>query len=794
MASDTKAPSRKSTGPMDHLRGGGRERAGPAPSAAAAAQPGPARRGSSRSLEGLLKTLHECALILDSEGIIQNFWSSNRPHLRPIENALFGRRLRDVVSKQTARWITRIMQEAIESGQRIYEFQPVRLADGEHFFSVSVLPIAAKPGGPKTVCLLARDITPWKASREALILREALLAQAEELANVGSWERDLETGSLHWSAHFFRMLGLPPERGTMPLGRGVEMIHPDDRERALRDGEALRIEGKPFDHELRFMTAHRGVRIFHSRAIAIRDGTGRIVRIRGMSQDVTERREAEAKLREREALVEHAERIANIGSWQYDFATQKVTLSPNLSQILGRGSGGEWTAELFWSRVYPEDRDRALAIRDRDTAQGKAFEYEVRYLAPEGGMRFLQVRGMTIFESARKPLRRIGVVQDVTERHDAEEKIREHEALMTNAGHVANFGLWQFDTATQKVKFSAKMRELYGLGDDEEWSSESCWERVHPEDRLSVREAMARGAKGRNPFEFVMRFTPVGGSQRYFHVRGAPQIDSTGRVVRSAGIAQDITERVRSEEELRRLSQQLLRARDDERRHIARELHETAGQSLAALKMTLGQLGDTMTGADDLARALLKSARELADAAVREVRTVSYLMHPPMLDDLGLAPALRWYARGFAERSGIRVHADIPEDLPRQSQEIEITIFRIVQEALTNVHRYSGSRTANIRIECGNGEIRAEVRDEGRGLGFPIRTWNNAEALGVGIAGMRERVQQLNGVFELESPAGKGTTVRVTLPTGAAKAQAAGRGAESGSPATSKGEAKSHGA
>ncbi|HXX45182.1 MAG TPA: sensor histidine kinase [Candidatus Acidoferrales bacterium] len=215
-----------------------------------------------------------------------------------------------------------------------------------------------------------------------------------------------------------------------------------------------------------------------------------------------------------------------------------------------------------------------------------------------------------------------------------------------------------------------------------------------------------------------------------------------------------------------------MRTQDDERRHIARELHETAGQSLAAMKMTLGRLRDTMKDVDDLAHALLKSATELAETAAREVRTVSYLMHPPMLDEAGLGPALRWYARGFSERSGISVRTEIPEALPRQPQEVETTIFRIVQEALTNVHRYSGSATAQIRVWCRNGDIHAEVRDNGRGFVEKHRTWREAEALGVGIAGMRERVAQLRGQFELHSTLGEGTMVHVALPSDGERADA----------------------
>lgn len=219
-----------------------------------------------------------------------------------------------------------------------------------------------------------------------------------------------------------------------------------------------------------------------------------------------------------------------------------------------------------------------------------------------------------------------------------------------------------------------------------------------------------------------------------------------------------------AEEELRRLSQQLLRERDDSRRRMARELHESAGQSLAALKMTLGRLREALSSEERDVSHLLQSADALADAAIRAVRTVSYVIHPPLLDEAGLGPALRWYAEGFSQRSGIAVRVEAPDDFGRWSQETETTVFRIVQEALTNVHRHSGSRTATIRLIREGSRIVTEVEDEGCGLQPSAGDRAQNPPYGVGIAGMRERAELLNGRFEIRSAPGHGTAVRVVLP------------------------------
>jgi signal transduction histidine kinase len=218
-------------------------------------------------------------------------------------------------------------------------------------------------------------------------------------------------------------------------------------------------------------------------------------------------------------------------------------------------------------------------------------------------------------------------------------------------------------------------------------------------------------------------------------------------------------------ESLRQLTARLLNLQDDERRRIARELHDNAGQALAALAMNLGAV------AKDLDR-LVKTAGTVADSASlvqemsNDIRTMSYLLHPPMLDETGLAPALRWYVDGFAERSKIAVELDCGQDLGRLSREVETAVFRLVQECLTNIHRHSGSPTATIRIARLDGIVRVDVKDHGQGLTAEKRELMvSGGTVGVGIRGIRERVRQLGGTLEISSEGiGAGTCILVRLP------------------------------
>jgi PAS domain S-box-containing protein len=226
----------------------------------------------------------------------------------------------------------------------------------------------------------------------------------------------------------------------------------------------------------------------------------------------------------------------------------------------------------------------------------------------------------------------------------------------------------------------------------------------------------------------------------------------------------EITERKRAENVVGHLSRRLLRSHDEERQRIARELHDSTGQKVAALAIDLAVVGGEAASLPLRARKALSDCFTLSDEIVREVRSLSYLLHPPMLDEVGLASAVRWYASGVAQRSGIQMNVSVPRKFGRLSRETETALFRIVQESLTNVVLHSGSKNAKIRITQHSQDVKLEVSDEGRGipLGVLDRIDGN-KRLGVGIVGMRERMKELGGRLEINSNS-TGTTVTAIVP------------------------------
>ena len=215
-------------------------------------------------------------------------------------------------------------------------------------------------------------------------------------------------------------------------------------------------------------------------------------------------------------------------------------------------------------------------------------------------------------------------------------------------------------------------------------------------------------------------------------------------------------------EQLRDLSNRLLQSQDQERRHIARELHDSAGQIITALLMQLAVLGHKVRQ-DPKASKGVEEAEGLLQQLNKEIRTMSYLLHPPLLDETGLTEAIHWYIQGLSERSGMAIELDIAKDVGRLSEETEMALFRIVQECLTNVHRHSGSKNAAIRIARNGGSVSLEVADDGKGVSPDKLAGLRAGRSGVGITGIRERVRHLQGTVEIDSNE-SGTRVSVVVP------------------------------
>lgn len=241
----------------------------------------------------------------------------------------------------------------------------------------------------------------------------------------------------------------------------------------------------------------------------------------------------------------------------------------------------------------------------------------------------------------------------------------------------------------------------------------------------------------------------------------SPLKDEKGRIIGASAIARDVTERKRMVASLRELSARILNAQDEERRRIARELHDSTVQKLALLSINLSNI--ERGGDPEKVKKTAETSRELASQCAQELRSISYLLHPPMLEELGLASALKIYAEGFSQRSGVSLDIEVQPDFDRLPHEMEIALFRVAQESLSNVLRHSNSQTAKIKLSRNTG-VELAIVDEGKGFAKGKKSEVTGDILmGVGILGMRERMKQLGGTLDITSGP-TGTSVTAHLP------------------------------
>jgi PAS domain S-box-containing protein len=483
-------------------------------------------------------------------------------------------------------------------------------------------------------------------------------------------------------------------------------------------------------------------------------------------RDISERKRAEAALRESEERLTLAFAGAQEGVWDWNLETGAVVYSQRWKEMLGYADDEIEPHVSAWERLlHPDDRGRAEAIGEAVARGARTYAGEFRLRHKEGHYVHVLSRGFPVRrESDGKVMRIVGTHFDLTERKLAEAALRESEERLTLAFAGAQEGVWDWNLETGAVVYSPRWKQMLGYSDADIEPHISAWERLlHPEDRARAEElndAMARGAQ---TYEGEFRLRHKEG--HYVHVlsRGYPvRREPGGTVVRIVGTHFDLTERKRVEAERARteLLARLVFAQEDERRRIAREMHDQFGEQLTALGRGIAMLADACAGRPDL----LAHVQGLATVSQRIDRDVDQLvweLRPTALDDLGLRAALTNYIQDWSKRVGISVQlhtAGLSDD--RLASDAETTLYRIAQEALNNVAKHSRAENVDVILERRADHVLLIVEDDG--VGFDA-VETGATRQGFGLLGMQERAALLGASLQIESAAGKGTTILVRM-------------------------------
>ncbi|MEI9894706.1 MAG: PAS domain S-box protein [Chthoniobacter sp.] len=470
-------------------------------------------------------------------------------------------------------------------------------------------------------------------------------------------------------------------------------------------------------------------------------------------------------------LLRHLADISPVGIIQTDKEGRYVYANARWCQMTGYDR--DMVIGQSWDMVvHPEDVQKVGETWERMNEYGVPLSMELRYVRADGQVIWICSEVMELRDSQGRVSGFLGTATEVTEvrrmreevrRCSAELEVRVRERLMEwekMAMIVAASAdaIVSCDMLGRVVNWNQAAERIFGYIAEQMLGQTMML--VTPEDRREEAETIQqRARRGERIDHFETVRLARSGELIDVAMSIFPLQDASGVVTGTSSVIRDIREQKAAERRLRQLSGQLLRVQDEERRRLARDLHDSTAQSLAALSVNLSLLsqhGDQLS--EEKRASLLADSLTLADGVGSGLRTHAYLLHPPLLEECGLPAALRWLAEGFSKRSGIAVDLDLPPDLERFDPERELTLFRVVQESLANVHRHSKSPSAHIRLERQFGEISIEVRDEGGG-----KARAGEEQPGVGIGGMRERLAQVGGSLSV-SIQPSGSLVRARIP------------------------------
>jgi PAS domain S-box-containing protein len=633
---------------------------------------------------------------------------------------------------------------------------------------------------------------------------ERQLAAAQAIAHLGSWEWDAATNRVIWSDELYRIYGLEPQSCDITFASFLGRLHPGDRERVQREvGDAL-ASGNAFSYPERILRPDGSVRYIETAGEPQRDGTGRVTGLIGTCRDVTDQRERDQSLALKTDIVEKIQ--IGIAVWCIEDGSvdpRLVTWNPaagrlarldlapmigkSLREILPFAAGGK--LESLIREVATDGKDReAIVEGSRDpefptrSISFKAFSLPDRCV----GIAVEDITALTLAKWMAGAEQRI--FEMIAEGAPLTEILSRLAAAIEEQSPTTLASVMLLDDDGEHIHVGAAprlpesyCRALEGLPIGPKAGScgtaaflrkavvvtdietDALWEDY----RTLAREASLRACWSTPIFAIDGRV--LGTFALYYAAPRSPRPEDFIRVARATHIASIAIERRQMEDELRALSGHLQTIREEERTGIAREIHDDLGQSLTALKMDLAWIARRSRASELDEKALAEKATEMAsavDSIIDRVRRISSELRPGILDDLGLVPALEWQAQEFQRRCSITclVAARVPPDVTF-SQAVSTAVFRIFQEALTNVARHGEATSVDVRLDVVRGEVLLEVEDDGRGI--DTLAINSRESLG--LVGIRERARQLGGDAMVSRGPSRGTLVSVRIPLGAAR-------------------------
>lgn len=623
--------------------------------------------------------------------------------------------------------------------------------------------------GKPRVMTVCRDISERKRAEQALRKSERVLREAEELGHTGSWEHDLVTGEIFHTNEDPRLFfGDNCSKGAR-FEDYIDAVHPDDRAYVTERHAQLLAEGGLHDIEFRVLWPDGSLHVLVGRAIVVRNDSGEAVRLYGTNVEITERKKAEQSVRDSQQLLELVLATLPVGVAVTDREGDIITANEAARRIWGdlivSGLERRMRTKGFWhdsgKRIAPTEWASVRALSEGQTSLDELIDIETF----DGKRKTMRNSAAPIRNAEGLIVGAVFVNEDVTERVRAEDAVRKNEEQLRDVIDtipVIAFismpdGSNEFTNRSWQEYTGLSVKDTAGWG----WAST-----VHPDDIARHLEKWRASVSAGTTFDNAARYRGTNGQYRWFLVRAVPLRDERGNLLRWYGALMDIEDRVHAEQALREsadrlqlLSRRLLEVQEEDRRHLARELHDEFGQLLATITV---QLHAAKALAGESARSIIEECISILQRAGDEVRSLALELRPTMLDTAGLDATLRWLASQHEQRTGIPT--EVVGHLNEVPGEVAIAAFRVIQEALTNVLRHAQAQHIWIELSQSDGAAELLVRDDGVGFDVPETLDWAANRGHLGLLGMNERVQILGGRLEVDSKPGLGTRIRLSLP------------------------------
>ncbi len=639
------------------------------------------------------------------------------------------------------------------------------------------------PAG-KQIYAAARDVTDQRKAEEALRHRERELREAQRLAHVGSWEWDVSRKTATWSEELYRIIGRDPSLAA-PSEEELQRAYPGEGWKRLRTAMQNALQsGAAYSIELERTYPGDTKQWMVARGEAVRDSNGQVVGLRGTVQDITDRKQAELVLQASEERYRAFIANSSEGIWRAEFdrpVSTKLPVEDQVERIIQLAYVAECNDAL--ARLHGFDRaEEMIGVRVKDLPAGdprhadnlhtfvrSGYQIEdgesYRFDA-EGQVRYFLNNYFGVIENDCL-VRAWGVQRDITDRKRAEQSLRASEERFRATFDNAGIGMALVDLEGHPLKSNPALQRMLGYS-DEELNGMAFTEFTHRDDRVRDFETHLELAQGkRDRYEMEKRYITKDGRVIWGRLTVSLVRGMNGRPEHVVAMVEDVTERKqaahelqRSFEQLRALAARLESVREEERKRVAREIHDGLGQALTAIKLDLASLTGDLSEDQGARAQKAASIMKLADETIQLVRRISTELRPGILDDLGLLAAVEWAAEEFETRTGTECRLKLPPDDIDIDPERATAVFRILQETLTNVARHAGASQVDVRLAEQNGDLCLEVHDNGKGIGEA----QLASGGSLGILGMRERAVLLKGELTIRGDPGKGTTVSVRIP------------------------------